>query len=110
MKNDSPVKVYRLNPDGTKGEFIRTVVAFPPGWDSNENMARPADPEARRGRNQAPVDYYQKLYDNGMSDDEIGRLTGKSARTIRAWRSKNKLPSNEGRVANGTHGGGSKSN
>lgn len=31
------VKVYRLNPDGTKGELLRTEPAYPEGWDKLNN-------------------------------------------------------------------------
>ena len=30
---DNTVKVFRLNPDGSKGEFLGTMPAFPEGWD-----------------------------------------------------------------------------
>jgi len=30
---DNTVKVFRLNPDGSKGELVRTMEAFPEGWD-----------------------------------------------------------------------------
>lgn len=33
---NSEVRVYRLNPDGTKGEFLRTESAYPPGWDDHK--------------------------------------------------------------------------
>lgn len=34
------VKVYRLNPDGTKGELLRTEPAFPEGWDDPAKKLR----------------------------------------------------------------------
>lgn len=33
IDNQAEVKVYRLNPDGSKGEFLRVEPAYPPGWD-----------------------------------------------------------------------------
>ncbi len=30
---DNTVKVFRLNPDGSKGEFLGTMPAYPEGWD-----------------------------------------------------------------------------
>lgn len=33
VNQHSEVKVYRLNPDGTQGEFLRTEPAYPEGWD-----------------------------------------------------------------------------
>lgn len=94
MQNDAPVMVYKLNPDGTKGKLVKTMVAFPQGWDDRQNLTGPASPEVRRGRKEAPAEYYRRLYDQGKGDREIGRLTGRSERTIRLWRSKEGLPTN----------------
>lgn len=33
IDNQAEVKVYRLNPDGSKGEFLRTMPAYPEGWE-----------------------------------------------------------------------------
>ncbi len=35
---DNTVKVFRLNPDGTKGDFLRTMEAFPEGWDDPHKL------------------------------------------------------------------------
>ncbi len=33
INREGEVKVYRLNPDGSKGEFLRTMPAYPEGWE-----------------------------------------------------------------------------
>jgi hypothetical protein len=35
---DNTVKVFRLNPDGSKGEFLGTMPAFPEGWDDPHKL------------------------------------------------------------------------
>mgnify|MGYP000870199911 CR=1 FL=1 len=35
---DNTVKVFRLNPDGSKGEFLGTMPAFPEGWDDPQQF------------------------------------------------------------------------
>lgn len=35
---DNTVKVFRLNPDGSKGELVRTMEAFPEGWDDPHKL------------------------------------------------------------------------
>ena len=35
---DNTVKVFRLNPDGSKGELVRTMEAFPPGWSDPQKL------------------------------------------------------------------------
>ena len=51
IDNQAEVKVYRLNPDGSKGEFLRTMPAFPEGWD-----ARKLVPEAGRKKEEEEDD------------------------------------------------------
>ena len=35
---DNTVKVFRLNPDGSKGEFLGTMPAYPEGWDDPQQF------------------------------------------------------------------------
>ncbi len=35
---DNTVRVFRLNPDGSKGELVRTMEAFPEGWDDPHKL------------------------------------------------------------------------
>ncbi len=37
---DNTVKVYKLNPDGSKGEHLRDMPAFPEGWNDPANLKR----------------------------------------------------------------------
>lgn len=59
-KQSSTCEVFRLNPDGTKGEHLRTDPAFPEGWDDpkynvgpkrvkeEESMVKPRDDKAEK--------------------------------------------------------------
>ena len=37
---DNTVKVFRLNPDGSKGEFLGTMPAYPEGWDDPQQFRK----------------------------------------------------------------------
>ena len=37
---NNTVKVYKLNPDGSKGEHLRDMPAFPEGWNDPANLKR----------------------------------------------------------------------
>lgn len=59
-KQSNICEVYRMNPDGSKGELIRTDPAFPEGWDEpkynvgskrvkeEESMVKPRDDKAEK--------------------------------------------------------------
>lgn len=67
------VKVYRLNPDGTKGEFLRTDPAFPEGWDKLNNNIK-----NRRGENDMARLNWETLWPQVL---EL-QAAGKSAKEI----------------------------
>lgn len=93
---DNTVKVFRLNPDGSKGEFLGTMPAFPEGWDDpakrkmtpgsgrrdkeeDEDMVRPK-------REAPPADELRRLYEkhNGKIN-RIARSLGTNWLRTKQW-------------------------
>ena len=93
---DNTVKVFRLNPDGSKGEFLGTMPAFPEGWDDpakrkmtpgsgrrdkeeDEDMGRPK-------REAPPADELRRLYKkhNGKIN-RIARSLGTNWLRTKQW-------------------------
>jgi len=93
---DNTVKVFRLNPDGSKGEFLGTMPAFPEGWDDpakrkmtpgsgrrdkeeDEDMGRPK-------REAPPADELRRLYEkhNGKIN-RIARSLGTNWLRTKQW-------------------------
>ena len=93
---DNIVKVFRLNPDGSKGEFLGTMPAFPEGWDDpakrkmtpgsgrrdkeeDEDMGRPK-------REAPPADELRRLYKkhNGKIN-RIARSLGTNWLRTKQW-------------------------
>jgi hypothetical protein len=70
---DNTVKVFRLNPDGSKGELVRTMEAFPEGWDdparrrltpgSGARNQKEDEEMARPRREPPPVETLRALYE-----------------------------------------------
>jgi len=62
---DTTVKVYRLNPDGSKGEFLRTMPAYPEGWEERRSAPgsggkkkeKEEDDEMAKKRTKAKIDW-----------------------------------------------------
>lgn len=46
---DNTVKVYRLNPDGSKGEHLRDMPVFPEDWDKPEDFTFSVNAPKQRG-------------------------------------------------------------
>jgi hypothetical protein len=93
---DNTVKVFRLNPDGSKGEFLGTMPVFPEGWDDpakrkmtpgsgrrdkeeDEDMVRPK-------REAPPADELRRLYEkhNGKIN-RIARSLGTNWLRTKQW-------------------------
>jgi hypothetical protein len=93
---DNTVKVFRLNPDGSKGEFLGTMPPFPEGWDDpakrkmtpgsgrrdkeeDEDMGRPK-------REAPPADELRRLYEkhNGKIN-RIARSLGTNWLRTKQW-------------------------
>ena len=94
---DNTVKVFRLNPDGSKGELLRIEPAFPEGWDDpakrkmTRNLRQQKNIEeeedmGRPKREAPPADELRRLYEkhNGKIN-RIARSLGTNWLRTKQW-------------------------
>lgn len=60
-KQSSTCEVYRLNPDGTKGEHLKTMPGFPDGWDEPKYNVGPKRVKEEENVVMARADKSEKL-------------------------------------------------
>ena len=90
VDNQSEVKVYKLNPDGSKGELIRTDPAFPEGWDIptfNSNIKEESIMLPRKDRDEI-VATAKKLMTEGKSMTKAAEILKIPLSTLATWLSK----------------------
>lgn len=85
INREGEVKVYRLNPDGTRGEMLRTMDAFPVGWnDPAQYRKTPGRGLAKKKGEGNMVENWkeitqkvQTLVDEGLSTYKASRAVSK---------------------------------
>ena len=85
INREGEVKVYRLNPDGTRGEMLRTMDAFPVGWnDPAQYRKTPGRGLAKKKEEGNMVENWkeitqkvQTLVDEGLSTYKASRAVSK---------------------------------
>lgn len=101
------VKVFKLNPDGSKGELIRIEPAFPEAWDTpNPRQILPQRPKkedkemppAREDREEK-TKQARSLMAQGYSMSKAARSIGVPIPTLSAWLKKGKSPKVEPKKA-----------
>jgi transposase len=100
---DNTVKVFRLNPDGSKGELVRTMEAFPEGWDDphklrekrfqkqskeDEAMVKPLD------NREELIRRAKALMRDGLSLTKAAREVGIGSSTLSVWLKKERQAAN----------------
>ena len=100
---DNTVKVFRLNPDGSKGELVRTMEAFPEGWDDphklrekrfqkqskeEEAMVKPLE------NREELIRRAKALMQDGLSLTKAAREVGIGTSTLSVWLKKERQAAN----------------
>lgn len=99
---DNTVKVFRLNPDGSKGEFLGTMPAFPEGWDDpakrkmTRNLRQQKNIEEEEGMRAVSLDKEKmvakarELMSQGRSMNKAAQELGVPIGTLAYWLKKDK--------------------
>lgn len=94
---DNSVKVYKLNPDGTKGEHIKDIPGYPEGWDEQGRFEIIAGKEKEDNDMPAPrEDKAEKLAEvevlmaEGKSLTQAAKEVGVPVGTLSYWLKDNK--------------------
>ncbi len=100
---DNTVKVFRLNPDGSKGELVRTMEAFPEGWDDphklrekgfkkqkeDEAMVKPLE------NREELIQQAKALMQDGLSLTKAAKEVGIGTSTLSVWLKKERQAANQ---------------
>jgi transposase len=99
---DGVVFVYKLNPDGSKGEFLGTMPAFPEGWDDpakrkmTRNLRQQKNIEEEEGMRAVSLDKEKmvakarELMSQGRSMNKAAQELGVPIGTLAYWLKKDK--------------------
>jgi len=98
INREGEVKVYRLNPDGTRGEFLRSEPAYPLGWDDPAKRKQIPIYKDLKGEDTMAIDWMrvwpqvQRLQAQGKSVTDIATELGIERKVLvsKIYREKNK--------------------
>jgi hypothetical protein len=83
---DNTVRVYKMNPDGTKGEHLRDMPAYPDGWDTNVNPSikrvTPDETEEEDTMPKTEVTNWSEVIKRGLELIDDGKLPFTAAKLL----------------------------